>query len=183
MPRSCRLACNTRCPRAQYTPWTSETTKALAEAMPDGAPQWMRSPKRLEYLLRGYFGTLGSYVLMSADALAREARDTPQRPEWRVRQYPVIGSFIRGNDEGATRYSTEMYDMLRESNALASTIKNFTGQGRRAEAAELEREGREALESRKELNRYSRQISKLKKEVRRILDSRFMTAPFEEAAY
>ncbi|MBO9483807.1 LPD38 domain-containing protein [Salinisphaera sp. G21_0] len=167
-------------PESQYTPWTSETTKALAEAMPDGAPEWMRSPKRLEYLLRGYFGTLGSYALMSADALAREARGAPERPEWSVRHYPVIGSFIRGNDEGATRYSTEMYDLLRESNALASTIKNYTEQGRLEEAAELEREGSEALDSRKELNRYSRQISKLKKEVRKILDSRFMTAPLKK---
>ncbi len=167
-------------PESQYTPWTSETTKALAEAMPDGAPEWMRSPKRLEYLLRGYFGTLGSYALMGADALAREARGAPQRPELSVRQWPVIGSFIRGNDEGATRYSTEMYDLLRESNSLAATIKNFTEQGRLEEAAELEREGSEALDSRIELNRYSRRISKLKKEVRKILDSRFMTAPVKK---
>ncbi|WP_163369322.1 LPD38 domain-containing protein [Endozoicomonas acroporae] len=51
-------------PEAQYDPYTSDTLKELVQWIPEEAPDWMRSPKKLEHLIRGYFGSLGSYTLM-----------------------------------------------------------------------------------------------------------------------
>ena len=163
-------------PESQYTPWTSETLKALAEAMPDAAPEWMRSPKRLEHLFRGYFGTLGSYAMSITDGLAREARGATERPDSSIRSMPILGSFFRGSEPGATRYSTELYEMMREANELSATIKAYQEQGLLGKAAKLQEENAAILSNRTAVNRHSRKISALRKQVREILDNRFMSS-------
>ena len=162
-------------PEAQYDPWTSETMKQLVKAVPEGAPDWMRSPKKLQYLLQGYFGTIGRYALAATDVGTRMTVDAPARPALRVRNLPVAGSFIRDGVD-ATRYRSEMYEMQKELNDLVMTMNRYRDNGQRDKARELKEENREKLLARRGLNRYATRISRLRKQIRKIMDNRVMTA-------
>ena len=55
--------------------------------------QW--SPEKIDHLMRGYTGTLGSYALMASDSIMREAAGMPERASRRLDQYPVLGRFLQ----------------------------------------------------------------------------------------
>ncbi|WP_263082161.1 LPD5 domain-containing protein [Endozoicomonas sp. Mp262] len=162
-------------PEAQYDPWTSETMKQLVKAVPEGAPDWMRSPKKLQYLLEGYFGTIGRYVLAATDIGTRMAVDAPVRPALRARDLPVIGSFVRDGVD-TTRYRSEMYEMQKELNDLVMTMNRYRDNGQRDKARKLKEDNREKLLARRGLNRYASRISRLRKQIRRVMENRVMTA-------
>lgn len=162
-------------PEAQFDPWTSETMKQIVKYVPESAPDWMRSPKKLQYLFQGYLGTLGRYALNATDVATRHGVGAASRPEMRIRDFPVAGSFVRDGVD-ATRYRTEMYEMQSELTDLVATINRYRDSGQEKEAKDLERSNRNKLTVRKNVNRYARRISKLRKEIRQIMDSRIMGA-------
>src|SRR5690606_23816859 len=108
----------------------------IADAMPDVAPDWMRSPARLEHLFRGYFGTLGGYALMGADYATRAATDSPDRPAARLRDIPVINSYIR-DGAGTDKQVGRVYDMANAVNQINSAIRKYRDEGRIDKAKEL----------------------------------------------
>ena len=161
-------------PEAQYSAWTSETMRALAEGMPDNSPEWLRSPKRLEAALRGYTGTMGSYVLAAADVITREAGDYPDAPTTSVSRYPVLGRFMRGSPT-STKFTNEFYDAVDKANEAYSTIKKYREEGELGKADVLRRESMDILGARKVLNRYARKISEINNKIKRLQSNRMMT--------
>ncbi|MBC2594942.1 hypothetical protein H5P28_11805 [Ruficoccus amylovorans] len=102
-------------PEDQYNEFTSETARVVADAMPDNAPEWMRSPKRLEALWQGYTGTLGMYAMDMSDMLVRKAANMPDSPAKNWKDWPVlsgmVGRFWRSETPRPNRYVGEFYDM------------------------------------------------------------------------
>jgi len=80
----------------------------------------------LEHLWKGYFGTLGTYVLGGADQVTRWAGDFPDRPSDGMRGIPVLGPVIRRfSPEGVSRnsrYLTQCYDFASETDHVKSTL-------------------------------------------------------------
>jgi hypothetical protein len=132
-------------PEAQYTPWTSETMRAMASALPEWAPDWLRSPERLEALLRAYTGSLSTYLLSGADALTRKVAGAPEQPARTIYDAPVVRRFLQDPNPRNTKYAGQLYEMLDQSNAIFSTINRYREQGRVAEAAEMLNENRGKL--------------------------------------
>ncbi len=135
----------------------------------------MRSPKKLQHLLQGYFDTLGAYVLSVADLMTRRAVDAPVRPDRLIQDIPVVGSFVR-DGEGRTRYRNEMQEMQKELNELMTTINRYRDNGRTKDARAMIQENKGRLQARRQINRYADRISKLNKKIRHIMDNRLMTA-------
>ncbi|WP_330925031.1 LPD38 domain-containing protein [Candidatus Sororendozoicomonas aggregata] len=162
-------------PEAQFDPWSSETVKQMTRMVPEGAPDWMRSPKKLQHLLQGYFGTLGAYVLSATDLVTRQAVDAPARPDRLIQDIPVVGSFVR-DGEGRTRYRNEMQEMQKELNELMTTINRYKNNGRTKDARAMIQENKRRLQARRQINRYGDRISKLNKKIRHIMDNRLMSA-------
>ena len=162
-------------PEAQYTAWTSEAMRALAESLPDDSPEWLRSPKRLEAALRGYTGTMGSYVLAAADVVVREAGDYPDAPTISVSRYPVLGRFMRGSPT-STKFTNEFYDAVDQANEAYSTIKKYREEGELGKASALRGESMNLLGARKKLNRYARKIGEINNKIKRLQSNRMMTA-------
>ncbi|WP_066018801.1 LPD38 domain-containing protein [Endozoicomonas atrinae] len=160
-------------PEAQYDPWTSETIRQLVQAVPEGAPDWMRSPKQLQYLLEGYFGTLGRYAIQAADIATREITGAAPAPAMNKRDIPVVGSFVRDGVD-ASRYTTELYGMARDVQALDATIKRYQESGEDRQAKALEQSAAARLKNKAGLQKASRDISKLRKEVRKVMERRMM---------
>jgi diguanylate cyclase (GGDEF)-like protein len=160
-------------PEQQYTPYTSDTMKAMAEAMPDSAPEWMRSPVRLESVMRGYLGSLGGYALMASDYVVREMLDEPNRPEMRPQDYPVVKRFVRG--EGATKHVDRAYEIAREADQLFMGISKLQKEGRREDALRMHRENIDKLRVRAAVNRQIAEMSRVSAQIRRVYDSKGMT--------
>ncbi len=108
-------------PEAQWSPWTSETARALGRSMPEFLGE-ARSPKRIEHLVRGYFGALGTYVLSASDAMVRLAGDGPAAPAFRIDDVPVVKRFVRADPARNTVYVTDFYDIQRDVSRLLNTL-------------------------------------------------------------
>ncbi|KPK66552.1 MAG: hypothetical protein AMS21_01980 [Gemmatimonas sp. SG8_38_2] len=87
-------------PRYQYTETTSPTAREIAEAMPYDwpmLPDFIESPMMVEHIMRGYFGTLGSYIMMATDTAIRAQSDKyAKAPQLRADQLPIMKRFWRG---------------------------------------------------------------------------------------
>jgi hypothetical protein len=152
----------------QYSHMTSETFRELARAMPDIAPSWLRSPKRLEALWRGYTGAMGMYALSAADGITQDLAGYPDRPTMKVWDRPIAKRFIRDPRPFSNKYQTQLYDMLTEANQLNRAIKDLQELGEGREAARIKRESRSKLATRKRLSSISRRVAKINKRIRRI---------------
>ncbi|WP_066016371.1 LPD38 domain-containing protein [Endozoicomonas atrinae] len=161
-------------PEAQYDPYTSDTLKELVQYIPEGAPEWMRSPKKLEHLLKGYFNAFATGTLVVTDAVTRHMTGAGEKPAWNKQDYPVIGSFFGDRIKGSTRYTNELYEMNKEVNAIASSIKHYQETGETQRAKELEQSASTRLKNKSGLNKASREISKLRREVRKVMEDRIM---------
>ncbi len=162
-------------PEAQYNAWTSETARLMAEAAPDVAPEWMRSPKRLEHAIRGYFGTLGVYALSTSDTMVRARYGYPSRPAQKIYDKPVVRRFLRDPEPRYTKYADALYDMQQEANALFSTINRYHEQGLEEKAKELATDNRDKLAVRKTLNRLVAAIRKINNQQRMVMYSTKLT--------
>jgi hypothetical protein len=158
-------------PEMQYDPWTSESLRALSEVMPGP----LRSPKRLEHLLRGYFGSVAMYLVGISDRMVRAVGDYPDEPEGRLTDVPLVGRFYRGTEPGRTRYGDVFYDMLDEAEAAAATVRELRNQGLKEEALKVKDSKRDLLRARLVLSRKARQLSQLRKQERAIYYSRTLT--------
>jgi GGDEF domain-containing protein/DNA repair protein RadC len=113
-------------PSEQFTWYTSETAKQAGRAM--GV-----SPMKLEHMIRGYFGTMGTYALAASDAMIRAATDEymseygehPTRGETWRENIVVKGLIDWSVNEGPprrTKYVSDLYDMVREAEKVANTM-------------------------------------------------------------
>ncbi|RDL44369.1 hypothetical protein DN730_08165 [Marinomonas piezotolerans] len=164
-----------RKPEGQYSPWTSETMKQLANAMPDNAPEWMRSPKRLEYLMRGYFGTLGGYLLGLTDMATSQIVDKPDSPDWTFGKAPVIKRFY-SDEVGSNKHVGRFYDMLDETSMLYSEVKALAKEGKTEQANKLMNSNLKKLQLRSYLNKVSKRLSDISSQIKKVYQSPTMTA-------
>lgn len=162
-------------PEAQYTPWTSDSLRMMAAALPDWAPGWMRSPQRLEAMMRGYLGATGTYALQAADTLARGASGAPARPARKLYDVPVVKRFMQDPNPRVTKYADQLYSMLEESNAIFRTINRYREQGRSEDALELIEENRGKLAARGRLNRVATRVRSINNQIQLVMYSQALT--------
>lgn len=79
------------------------------------------SPQRLEQLVRGYFGWLGTQALNASDYLARPLSGLPENPRrdlGRMDNWFVLGDFVKEADPRSSKYIQRFYDEQREFNQV-----------------------------------------------------------------
>jgi hypothetical protein len=131
-------------PEQQFNVLTSETLREIAAAMPDSAPEWLRSPKSLEHFVRGYFGSLGMYTLAGADALTRAVTDAPSEPEVAPGDWWVMKRFAPSSDLRETKYVGQFYELHREITGLVRQVRELQKTAP-AEARKLQAENAELM--------------------------------------
>ena len=112
-------------PENQFGVNTSETMRELAQAMPDSAPEWARSPKTLEHFVRGYFGSIGMYALTAGDAMTRAAGNYPEEPAMQRGDFWVMKRFAPSSDLRETKYVSQFYDLHQEISGVVRQIKEL----------------------------------------------------------
>ena len=158
-------------PEDQDSPRLSPTYRAIAHAMPDIAPEALRSPKQLEHLGRGYLGNLQDYVLLVSDNLVRKARGEPAPPTRATEDWPGLRDFRTTGPSRHTKYMDTMYGIADEAEAVYRSLNRATKQGtdegdNRADQLETEKEP--LLGVRRDFNKAVEQVNELRRQQREI---------------
>jgi len=131
------------------------------------------SPIKIQHLIDGYAGTVGSYIVGSTAWLFRQATDAPTVPAWRVDQIPVIGSTFQ-SAESAQGQISEWTEFYYSVNGIASTIKHARRAKDTKRVKRLKRENKKILAVMPKLNRINDKMNKLRTKEDKIWNSRTM---------
>ena len=93
--------------------------------------------KQIDYILRGYTGTLGSYAIMATDSLMRGPAGLASAPSNRLHEYPVLSRFLQ--EEVGRGPLDAYYDLETQVSLYTDSIKRLEDAGR-FEQAEKERQ-------------------------------------------
>ncbi|MFY3697382.1 LPD5 domain-containing protein [Achromobacter xylosoxidans] len=117
----------------RFTASTSAGAVALGQALG-------LSPQRLEHLVRGYFGWLGTQALNVSDHLARPLSGLPENPRRdlsRLDNWFVVGDFVKESDPRSSKYIQRFYDEQREVNQVYAAFSQARELGDLDRAREL----------------------------------------------
>jgi predicted RNA methylase len=162
-------------PEQQMNAYTSLVAREIAEAAPDNAPEWLRSPKTLDFLIRGYFGSLGMYAVDSADALIRAGGDYPEKPESKMGDYWMMRRFSPESDLRDTKFVSEFYELHNDIQQIEAKVKAMRERGDVQDAAAVVSENREALSYGAATESTGKALAAMRRRENQIHDSRTMT--------
>ncbi|WP_429138952.1 LPD38 domain-containing protein [Aeromonas veronii] len=134
------------------------------------------SPKQLEHLVIGYTGTIGGYVMATADGLIRASRPG-ESASWRADEIPLVKAVYRGTGPAkSTQHMEEFYRMLNEVNQLKRTVDQYRSEGLDDKANELLEEQGGILKARRSLSRTQQQVRVVRNKIELIQRDRTMNA-------
>lgn len=139
-------------------------TSALAKGLGAMAPETI-SPARVDAFLRGYLGTLGSYIMGASNTIADALSDNA-RPTQRIEDTAVIGRFFRQNPARSTQYMTDFYDLQDKIGQVAGSIRARVKIGDEEGARALARDNPGALELSRMADRMGDQISQIRSRIK-----------------
>lgn len=99
------------------------------------------SPRKIEHLVRGYFGWLGTQALNASDWMMRDAMDLPSNPR-RDLSSPgnlfVVGDFLKDARDVPSKYVQRFYDMQEQIDRVYADVKRARQIGDDAEVERLQ---------------------------------------------
>ena len=114
-------------PRAQSTERTNEIARILGET-------FNISPMKIDYVMRGYAGTLGGYLLSMADTGARMITGTPILPNnVELSRLPLVRR-LTFDSKKAGGLQQQFYELRGEVDTVVQTINKLREDGRTEEA-------------------------------------------------
>ena len=114
-------------PGERYTDRTSELVKSIGGAL-------NISPVKIEYLIKGYTGSLPLAIVSLSNPVLRssEAGEAPETRSFIGSETPLIGSFFQAKD--ASGLVNKAYKDMEEINKAKETYKKILDEGREQEA-------------------------------------------------
>jgi hypothetical protein len=126
------------------------------------------SPIKLEYIFKGYTGTLGGYALTVTDALARSVTGTPLMP-MNIKQIPLVGRFV-GDQEKMGGYQQQFYKLREEVNTAVTTMNSLREDGRMDELYAYRNQVQGLLNAKGQVRALERYMSNWRKRRDRIIN-------------
>ena len=117
-------------PWMQYGTGTSMTGRAIAKTTKDLPTPLQISPRRFDYFLRSYLGTIGA---MSLQMLDRIVDDT--QPDLAARRWPLAGVVLESQSAG--RYPRLAAELIAEADGAYAAAKKLYEEGRKELADEI----------------------------------------------
>jgi hypothetical protein len=162
-------------PYARHDARTSETLKQLAGAAAPVADATGLSPKRMEYLINSYLGTLGTYTLGVADLVTNAIIGKPPGPTLRADDLPMVKSFYRVDPARATVYESDLYKLREVAEEAAKTLKAHAKEGDIGGVAEVQRRYADELKVEPIVSEASRMLASMSKARDAIIADRNLT--------
>lgn len=169
------VADENKLPHLRYNARTSDTMKLLAGVMPETADAAGMSPKRMEHLVNGYLGSIGSFALSIADTAVRIAEGAPDKPSMRLDDYPLLGVVYRVDPTISSQFVEDIYDMAKEVNQIHASVEQMKKEGKGEEAVALVEKYEDKLMMRGVLEATTDRLGKINKAMDQITASRTLT--------
>jgi len=155
----------------RYDERTSEIAKAIGGAA--GV-----SPKKVDYVLNGYLGTMGAGFISGVDSVLSGVGAIPKKAGGLFGDPYHIGDtiasasgltrFVKDSDRTTSRFVSDFYELKREADQANRAHKKLIEEGRREEALEFAEENKFPLQARKQLGQISKDISKVNKDIDKV---------------
>ena len=124
---------------------------------------------KLDYILRGYTGNIGTYFATMTDSVIRQ-EDDPQKATWRLDQIPVLKRFLT-SDKGSGAIQ-EYYELRDEVRELTRTLNSYTEQGLVEKYKEYIKENGRLLAIKPQVLAMNRELTFLRRKKNQIAQSR-----------
>lgn len=160
----------------QFRPWTSDTLRELAQGIREHTGVEV-SPMQVEHLIRGYFGTLGAYVLGASDWIVRHGKEG-EAPTMRLDEIPLVKSFVRTEPLRGAQFQTEFYELLGEARGISTAVSKIVEEGREPDLTKRERK---LFALRDAMDEMSRQAAEINAGMRAVQTDTSMTAEEKRA--
>jgi hypothetical protein len=165
-------------PGHRYNERTSQLAISMGRALNDARhvlPEEFISPMRIDHMMKGYTGTLGTYILDVADWGWRNLGDNVERPSRSAYEYPVMRRFFA--KEAGRGIVTQAYELMDEVNQALNTLKKMEETlGREVDAMEFEAKRAPLLAVSEELKPIKQELADLRKERQNVFADPAMTA-------
>lgn len=160
-------------PQDRYTASTSMIARGgstVSNALTGVLGKESLSPVQIDEMIRGYFGWLGSFVLSSADQLARPASGEPSRPSMDFSK-TLSGGMVASLDGASSRYVSQMYDQARTLEEAYGSWKQMLKEGKVDDAADYYADNAGQLALYKHVERTKADAAKLNQQLRSVENS------------
>lgn len=134
------------------------------------------SPQRIEHLVRGYFGWLGTQALNTADYLTRGITDLPSNPKSDLTNpdnWTLFGDFVKAADSGS-KYLTRFYEMQHQIDQLYASASEARKVGDLERLQQLA--GNEMLKLRPVYQAANRQITAINQRIKAVTNDQSLGA-------
>ena len=152
-------------PDRQYTKTTSEMAKAL------GAMTGM-SPLNIDFLLRGYLGSVATLTSLATNDVINAARGGPPRPDQSIgniiSSLPNMGAMM--SKEENTAVLTDFYEVARDVNRAVDTLNNMKYASPEARKAYME-EHKKELALKSQVQAINKQLTVLRRREQMVRES------------
>ena len=166
-------------PELQYTSGTSEVSKTLAAGFGTVIDKdlpilgTLTSPVKIETLLRGYGGQIGTTVLGMVDGMYKAA--SGQGVEKDITQYAPIADFIKTEKNSNSQGVADIYRLSAEIQGLTTAVNTYMANGMADHALKLMQENEGLFSLKTSITNLRTQLNTLSKQEKMITNNPNLT--------
>ena len=138
-------------------------------------------PRKIDHLIRGYLGTVGSYALLATDGVMRNYLELPAPADKRPDQYPVLSRFLQ--ERAGTGPTEAFYTLANEVDVFTKTLANLDQQGRADDWYKRAKKNEGLLDVADDVKVISKELAELRKLRREIDNDRVMSAQDKKKSF
>ena len=154
-------------PGFQSTSQTNALARSIGETL-------NISPLKIEHMVSGYTGTLGTYALSMIDSTLRHSLDQPVLPKKEIYEYPVVKRFFSSKEGRGLQ--EQYYELKKETNQFTSTLRDLDKKERIPEYEAFIKSRSYMFDVMDDMDSLDKHISDLRKYKNSILSSDYFDA-------
>lgn len=151
-------------------------SKGLNVFVPKALEKDALSPEQIDFAINQLFGWVGIHAMLTADLAIRPMVKAPDRPTWKVDNYPIVGDFFHELPSNQSKYTEQFYDHLEQVQQAFGAMRQFQQEGQAQAAVEYMKEHKDRIGLHGLYEQMSRQIGVLSAQERRINFSKTIDA-------
>ena len=152
----------------RFTGNTSMTARAASTAMNAVSGVFgaeTLSPVQVDSLIQGYFGWLGTFVVGSADVIARRVTNEPTRPAadmWKA----ATGGMLSKLEDAPSRYVSHVYEQAKAMDEAYATWQSLRKEGKTEDAREFKEDHADSIQGYRHVEAVKGAIAKINHQIR-----------------
>jgi len=133
------------------------------------------SPKQIDFLARGYFGWAGATTMSALDYGIRPFTDRGERPDIKLRDAFLAGSFVESLPSNSSRYVNALYEEAKAADQVYASFQDARKDGDLDKAREILDENRATLAVRKGLDKATKALTEINKQIKQVESSKSLS--------